>query len=90
MKFANSFALLLLLLISTSLWADVSASLGRNTIYDGDTVTLTIETNDRNHSGEPDLAVLQQDFEVLGISNSKQVQIINGRRTDKQIGRAHV
>jgi len=83
MKFANCFALLLLLLISTSLWADVSASLGRNTIYDGDTVTLTIETNDRNHSGEPDLAVLQQDFEVLGISNSKQVQIINGRRTDK-------
>lgn len=78
-----SYALLLMLLISTSIQADVSASLGRNTIYDGDTVTLTIETNDRNHSGEPDLAVLQQDFEVLGTSNSTQVQIINGRRTDR-------
>ena len=79
----GSFALLLLLLISTSLQADVSASLGRNTIFDGDTVTLTIETTDRNHSGEPDLAVLQQDFEVLGTSNSTQVQITNGRRTDR-------
>jgi len=76
-------ALLLLLLISTSLQAEVSASLGRNTIYDGDTVTLTIETKDRNHSGEPDLAVLQQDFDVLGTSNSTQVQITNGRRTDR-------
>lgn len=71
------------LLVSQSLWADVSASLGRQTVYQGDTVTLTIETNARNHSGEPDLAVLQKDFEVLGTSNSKQVQIINGRRTDK-------
>jgi hypothetical protein len=74
---------LLLLLMSESLWADVNARLSRNTIYDGDTVTLIVESNDRNQAGEPDLAVLQQDFEVLGTSNSKQVQIINGRRTDK-------
>ncbi|HBE91556.1 MAG TPA: hypothetical protein DDW55_03180 [Gammaproteobacteria bacterium] len=78
-----SFALLLLLLISTPLPAEVNASLDRNTIYDGDTVTLTIETTDRNHSGEPDLAVLQKDFDVLGSSNSTQVQITNGRRTDR-------
>lgn len=75
---------LILLLLSQSLWAAVNASLSRNTIYAGDTVTLTVETNDRNFSGEPDLAVLQQDFEVLGTSTSKQVQIVNGRRTDKQ------
>lgn len=76
-------AFLILLLLSQSLWADVNASLSRNTIYEGDTVTLIVETDNRNFSGEPDLAVLQQDFEVLGTSTSKQVQIVNGRRTDK-------
>jgi hypothetical protein len=74
---------LILLLVSQSLWAAVSASLDRDTIYDGDTVTLMITSSNRDHSGEPDLAVLQQDFEVLGTSNSTQVQIINGRRSDK-------
>lgn len=84
MKFGNYFALLLLLLVSQSLWADVAATLSRNTIYADDTVTLIIESDDRNQSGEPDLAVLQQNFEVLGTRNSKQVQIVNGRRTDRQ------
>lgn len=74
---------LMLLLVSQSLWADVKASLNRNTISDGDTVTLIVESTDRNHSGEPDLAVLRQDFEILGTRNSRQTQIINGRRTDK-------
>jgi len=83
MKFRNCFALLCLLLISTSLWADVNASLSRNTVYAGDTVTLMVESTDRKHSGEPDLAGLQQDFEILGTRNSKQVQIVNGRRTDR-------
>jgi hypothetical protein len=79
-----SFSLLFLLLISQSLQADVSASLDRNTIYDGDTVTLIIETDDRNHAGDPDLSGLQQGFEVLGTRSSRQTQIINGRRTDKR------
>jgi len=83
MKPGFGFALLLLLLISQSLQADVNASLDRNSIYDGDTVTLIIETDDRNHAGEPDLTGLQQDFEVLGTRSSRQTQIINGRRTDK-------
>ena len=75
---------LMLLLVTQPLWADVSATLGQNTIYEGDTVTLIIETSDRNHDGEPGLAVLQQDFEILGTRNSQQTQIINGRRTDKR------
>jgi hypothetical protein len=76
--------LLLLTLLSQPLLADVNAMLKRNTVYEGDVVTLIIETSDRRHGGEPDLAVLQQDFEVIGSSNSQQVQIINGRRTDKR------
>ena len=75
---------LVLLLISQPLWAKVTATLTQNTIYDGDTVTLIIESADRGHTGEPDLAALQKDFEVLGTRNSQQTQIINGRRTDKR------
>jgi len=75
---------LLLSLLSQPLLADVNAMLNRNTVYEGDVVTLIIETGDRHHDGEPDLAVLQQDFEVVGTSTSQQTQIINGRRTDKR------
>ena len=76
--------LLLLTLLSQPLLADVNAMLNRNSVYEGDVVTLIIETSDRHHDGEPDLAVLQRDFEVIGSSTSQQVQIINGRRTDKR------
>jgi len=75
---------LLLSFLSQPLWADVSATLTQSTIYDGDTVTLIIETTDRSHNGEPDFSVLQQDFEILGTRNSQQTQIINGQRTDKR------
>lgn len=75
--------LLLSLLISQPLWADVRAQLSRNTINDGDTATLIIESTDADQGGEPDLSVLQQDFEILGTSSSQQLQIINGRRSDK-------
>ena len=74
---------LLLLLACQSLRADVRAQLSRSTIFDGDTVTLVIESTDRDQGEQPDLSVLEQDFEVLGTSSSQQVQIINGRRTDK-------
>ena len=74
---------LLLFLACQSLRADVRAQLSRSTIYDGDTVTLVIESTDRDQGEQPDLSVLEQDFEVLGTSSSQQVQIINGRRTDK-------
>ena len=83
-KSGVGFVLLSLLLVSQTLQADVSASLGRMAVYDGDTVTLVIETDDRNHTGEPDLSGLQQDFDILGSRTSQQTQIINGRRTDKR------
>ena len=75
---------LLSLFTSHSLWADVRAQLSRSTIYEGDTVTLILESTDRDQAGQPNLSVLEQDFEVLGTSTSQQVQVINGRRTDKQ------
>lgn len=75
---------LVLLLVSQVLRAEVTASLSSNTVQEGDTVTLIVESNDSKHAGEPDLAGLQQEFEILGTRNSRQTQIINGRRTDRQ------
>ncbi len=80
----QSIALLMVLLMSAStLWADVRASLDRNSIYDGDTVTLTIEANGEDMGVEPDLSVLEKDFSVLGKSSSRRLQFINGKRSDQ-------
>jgi len=70
----------LLAMLSTSLWADVTATLDRSTIAEGDTVTLTIKAEGQHAQGaQPDLSPLQKDFNVLGTSTSQQMQIINGR-----------
>ena len=75
----------LLLLIAHPIKADVRATLDRNTIYDGDTVTLVIEAAGSDQDADdPDLSGLEDDFRILGTSTSRQIQIINGRRSDKQ------
>jgi hypothetical protein len=82
--------LLLLLMTSQSVWADVRASLNRSTIQDGDTVTLIIASTGKDPGGEPDLGVLEQDFEILGTSTSQQIQIINGKRSGKREWRIEI
>lgn len=73
------------LLIAPRCQADVQATLDRNTIYDGDTVTLIIEAAGSDQdAGDPDLSALEKDFHILGTSTSRQIQISNGRRSDKQ------
>jgi len=76
--------LLVLLATSQSVWAEVRATLNRSTIQDGDTVTLVIEATGKDPGGQPDLAVLEQDFEILGTSTSQQIQFINGKRSGKR------
>jgi len=71
---------LLLVMLSTNLWAGVTATLDRTTIDEGDTVTLTIEAEGQHSQGaQPDLSPLQKDFNILGTSTSQQMQIINGQ-----------
>lgn len=73
---------LALLVATPALRADVHASLDRDTIYTGDTVTLSIETDGTDQGREPELAPLHKDFDVLGTSSNQQIQIINGQRSD--------
>ncbi|HKT42031.1 MAG TPA: BatD family protein [Rhodanobacteraceae bacterium] len=55
----------------------VRAFLDRSHVSLGDTVTLNIQSN--GPLGTPDLTPLEQDFQVLGTSNSSSVQIGNGK-----------
>jgi len=66
-----------------SAWAEVKAFLNQDTFFEGDPITLTIETN-RNNQVQPDLSVLNQDFEVLGKSASTQINILNGHKRIKK------
>ena len=75
--------LVLLLIPGLGLAAEARAFLNQNQVYEGDRVLLTIERIGRSLGQEPDLAPLDADFEVGGVSTSQQTQFINGRRSDK-------
>lgn len=62
---------------STGSGGAVHAFLDRSHVSLGDTVTLNIQSS--GPLGTPDLTPLEQDFQVLGTSNSSSVQIGNGK-----------
>lgn len=62
--------------------ASVTATLDRNTVQLGQTVTLNLHVQGSSaFTGMPDLSALTTDFSVLGQSQSSDLSIINGRRT---------
>jgi len=71
---------LCLLLMATPLRAEVQAWLDRTDIALGETVTLNIEVQGAG-GGQPDLAALQGEFDVLGTSSNSQISIVNGQRS---------
>ena len=62
--------------------AQVRASLDAAQIAVGDTVQLTLEHNGQT-SGQPDLAPLRQDFDILGTSSSTSIELLNGAASEK-------
>ena len=73
--------LLLLLLPVLAHAATVQASLDRNQVQLGDTVTLNLRVEGGGLAQAPDLSALAGDFEVLGSSSNTSVSIVNGRRS---------
>ncbi len=71
-----------LLAVAQAAVAAVTASLDRHQVYEGDTVTLSLET-DGNIQASPDLSALEKDFELLGTGRSSNISIINGRQSVK-------
>ena len=62
--------------------ADIEASLDASQIALGDTVQLTLE-HDGRASGQPDLAPLQQSFDIVGTSSSTMIELVNGSASEK-------
>ena len=65
-------------------FAKVTASLNQESYYQGDLINLKIET-DKNQNSDPDLSILQNNFDLKGSSASSQINIINGNRSYKKI-----
>lgn len=73
-------ALLLPLLIctATAQAAELTASVDRSRLNSGETVELTLETNDVTQFGKPDLTPLDALFEVRGTRQVNQLNTLNG------------
>jgi hypothetical protein len=74
--------LVLTLMLPAVVQAEVKATLDRYQAFEGDQLTLTIETSNRN-APQPDLTPLSSDFKILGTRTGTSVTIINGVRSDK-------
>lgn len=61
--------------------AEVQATLDRNKVELGETVTLNLRVDGGGALGAPDLSALSNDFAVLGTSNNTSLSIVNGRRS---------
>jgi hypothetical protein len=57
--------------------ATLTASVDRDHLSDGESLQLRLQS-DGSGSAEPDLAPLANDFDVVGRSSSRSVQVING------------
>ena len=74
-------ALALLCIIAMPLEAAVQAELDRSRIVEGETVTLTILTDDPRQNLDTDFSALEKDFQLLDRRSETQLSIVNGRQT---------
>jgi hypothetical protein len=71
-------ALLLSLLATYSSAASFTASVDRTRLSEGETIELTLESTDSTRFGKPDLAPLNELFEVLGTRQVNRLVTTNG------------
>lgn len=74
---------LILLPQTTIVLAEVSASTGRTVLSIDETFVLEIKSE--NASGDPDLTVLEENFQIMGRSQSQNYSLINGRASQTHI-----
>lgn len=74
-------ALALLVFYAAAQAATVTARLDRTTAVVGETVTLTLQTDNPNQSLDTDLSGLQANFDVLDQRSETQMSIVNGARS---------
>jgi len=72
---------LVTLVTSAPVEAAVEAQLDRSRITEGETVTLTIMTDEARQSLDADFSALEKDFTILDRRSETQLSIVNGRQT---------
>jgi len=77
--------LLCLLLPSVVMAANVQATLDRNDVHLGETVTLNLRIDGTMNASTPDLSALDRDFEVLGTSANSSLNVVNGQQAAELI-----
>lgn len=77
--------LLCLLLPCSVMAASVQATLDRNDVHLGETVTLNLRIDGAMDASTPDLGALDHDFEVLGTSTNSTLSIVNGKQSAQLI-----
>jgi hypothetical protein len=73
-------AITFVLALVSSGWGELSVSVSRNQISINDSLVVEVVLQG-DHDEDPDLSGLEQDFEIVGRSQSSQIQIINGDMT---------
>ncbi len=73
--------LTVLLLCASASAADITAQLDRDRIVQGETVTLTIQTDDPQQNLDGDFSVLDKDFELVDRRTESQMSIVNGQQS---------
>jgi hypothetical protein len=71
-------------MLSNTVMATVTAHLERDSIHIDQTVRLIIETDDVSNESQPDFSSLNQNFNVLGTSTSKNFSIVNGAQSSRK------
>ena len=75
------FAAGLLFCLSLAAQAAVEVKLDRNSVVEGETVTLTFTTDDARQSLDADFSPIEKDFEILDRRSETQLSIVEGRQT---------
>lgn len=75
--------LILFLFCNSPAFATTTAFLNQITVFEGDPITLTIET-DKGMAPTPELSALLHQFKVLGTNTSTQVRIVNGESSTQK------
>ena len=81
-KHIKSYAIFLflgILLFSSNLYAEVTASVNTISVREGNSVTLTIKSTDSSNSNNPDLRVLDKDFIISGTQKGVRNTFVNGK-----------
>ena len=71
--------LLMSLFSSISLAVAFEANVDRTTVGEGESILLTVKYNSNVFSGNPDMSVLEKDFDIINQNRKNNFQFINGK-----------